>query len=61
MEVVNIFKTASWGVGTAISSWGVGGSFAGPYGVLAGIVVGAGFQGMEYSPRSAKSQDFADF
>ncbi|WP_081603521.1 RHS repeat-associated core domain-containing protein [Flavobacterium sp. WG21] len=40
---------ASWGVGTAVSSWGVGGSFAGPYGVLAGIVVGAGFQGMEYS------------
>lgn len=40
---------ASWGVGTAISSWGVGGSLAGPYGVLAGIIVGAGFQGMEYS------------
>jgi len=40
---------ASWGVGTAISSWGVGGSFAGPYGVLGGIVVGAGFQAIEYS------------
>ena len=28
---------------------GVGGAYAGPYGVLAGIVIGSGFQGLEYS------------
>ncbi|OXA91694.1 hypothetical protein B0A66_11175 [Flavobacterium hercynium] len=40
---------ASWGAGTAITTWGAGGAYAGPYGVLAGIVIGAGFEGIEYS------------
>ena len=40
---------ASWSVGTAISSWGIGGAYAGPYGVLAGIIIGGTFQGLEYS------------
>ncbi|MCM0665643.1 hypothetical protein [Flavobacterium tyrosinilyticum] len=41
--------TASWGVAYVIGQWGIGGSLAGPYGVLAGVVIGAGFQGIEYS------------
>jgi len=39
----------SWAVGTAITEWGIGGSLAGPYGVLAAVVIGGGFQGLEYS------------
>ena len=40
---------ASWGVATVITEWGVGGASAGPYGVLAGILIGGTFQGLEYS------------
>lgn len=39
----------SWGVGTAISSYGAGGSIAGPGGVLFAVLLGVGFQGIEYS------------
>lgn len=39
----------SWGLTYAIGQWGVGGAYAGPYGVLAVVIFGAGFQGLEYS------------
>ncbi|MCV9930947.1 FG-GAP-like repeat-containing protein [Flavobacterium sp. LS1R47] len=37
----------SWGVGSTISAWGIGGSYAGPYGVLAAVGLGVIFQGVE--------------
>ncbi len=39
----------SWGAGTAVSSWGAGGSLGGPLGVFVSVLLGVGFQGIEYT------------
>ncbi|WP_245176824.1 RHS repeat-associated core domain-containing protein [Flavobacterium aquidurense] len=44
-----IGTATSWGVTYAIGQWGIGGAYAGPYGVFAGVFIGAGFQGIEYA------------